>query len=79
MNPFYIVVPCGGLLLGGTILAGMLLYAAEIRTFDDWDLVIRSVLHRLGFAVAPPASLREHHHDEDHTNLINVNGRKDRS
>ncbi|MGJ3239073.1 MAG: hypothetical protein ACFE0Q_10250 [Anaerolineae bacterium] len=56
-NPLLILIPCG---MGGLImfsLTGALIYAAELRTRADWDLVIRSVLHRLGFKVAPPASL----------------------
>ncbi|GAB5493145.1 MAG: hypothetical protein Phog2KO_33600 [Phototrophicaceae bacterium] len=56
-NPLFIVVPCGAIGLGGIALIGTLLYGAEIRTAEDWDLVIRSVLHRLGFSVKPPKSL----------------------
>ena len=79
-NPLFILIPCGLLFLVFLIAGGAFAYAAELRTGDDWDLVIRSVLHRLGFHVQPPKSLmtdielenvegwHHHHHDEEHHN-----------
>ncbi len=79
-DPLLILVPCGIMGLGIVVWVGLLLYAAEIRTRADWDLLIRSVLHRLGFSVQPPESLMddlnldnvdlwhnhsEHHHDSE--------------
>lgn len=77
-NPLFILVPCGLISFGFLLLAGSLLYAAEIKTRADWDLLIRSVLHRLGFSVQPPKSLIDdydlnlenpdmwHNHNEHH-------------
>lgn len=69
-NPLFILVPVGVITFGLLVLASTLLYAAEIKTRDDWDLLIRSILHRLGFAVQPPKSLHDdsdlhiHHHSK---------------
>lgn len=65
-NPFLILIPCGVLIFGMLIIVAFLFFVAEIRTHDDWDLVIRSVLHRLGFSVAPPKNLMDDT-DLDHT------------
>ncbi|MGB7342325.1 MAG: hypothetical protein WBC91_25735 [Phototrophicaceae bacterium] len=71
-NPLLILIPCGLIIMIGLVIAGLLIYAADLRTRDDWDLVIRSVLHRLGFSVAPPKSLMDdsdlelHHHAHSH-------------
>ncbi len=76
-NPLFILIPCGLVFLVFLITGGALAYAAELRTSDDWDLVIRSVLYRLGFKVQPPKSLMKdidledvegwhhHHHDDE--------------
>ncbi len=58
-SPLLILVPCGVVSLGLLIWLGLLLYAAEIKTRDDWDLLVRSILHRLGFSVQPPKSLSD--------------------
>lgn len=63
-NPLYILVPLGlaGLVLLGVFVAFII--SAELTSFEAWDLLIRSVLFRLGFKVNPPKSLA-HEHDED--------------
>lgn len=78
LNPLFVIVPIGIVLFIIIGVIASILYAAEIRTREDWDLVIRSILHRLGFNVAPPASLmndfdsidnpdtwQHHHHTEE--------------
>jgi hypothetical protein len=59
-SPWLILVPCAI----GFLLFLAFIQAAELTTFDDWDLLIRSLLHRLGFQVQPPKSLM-HDHDID--------------
>jgi hypothetical protein len=67
-NPLLILVPLG---IGGIVLVGLLIafiISAELTTFDAWDLLIRSVLFRLGFKVNPPKNLdfEEDEHDHRH-------------
>lgn len=78
INPLLILVPCGigFILFLLTFLA--FIRAAELTTFADWDLLIRSLLHRLGFQIQPPKSLihdhdlsepenwEHHHHNHEH-------------
>lgn len=76
-SPLFILIPCGIIFLLFLVIGGAFAYVAELRTGDDWDLVIRSILHRLGFKVQPPKSLMRdidledvedwHHHDHNHT------------
>jgi hypothetical protein len=64
-NPLYILLPLG---LGGIALLGLFIafiFSAELTTFDAWDLLIRSVLFRLGFNVQPPKSLAHEHNEDD--------------
>jgi hypothetical protein len=61
LSPWLILVPCAI----GFLLFFAFIRAAELTTFDDWDLLIRSLLHRLGFQVQAPKSLM-HDHDHDH-------------
>lgn len=75
-NPLFILIPCGIASIGFIAVFISFIFAAELKTVDDWDLVIRSILHRLGFKVQPPKSLMNdieldnpehwHHHDHDH-------------
>jgi hypothetical protein len=78
LNPLLILVPCGIVFILFLLTAIAFIHSAELRTFDDWDLVIRSILYRLGVQVQPPKSLMheheldlsnpenwEHHHPED--------------
>jgi hypothetical protein len=67
-NPLLILVPLG---IGGIVLPGLLIafiISAELTTFDAWDLLIRSVLFRLGFNVSPPKNLdfEDDEHDHNH-------------
>lgn len=76
-NPLFILLPCGAIFLLLLVIGAVFVYATELRTIDDWDLVIRSILHRLGFNVAPPESLMQdidledvegwHHHHHEHS------------
>lgn len=76
-NPLFILIPCGVIFLIILFMAGLFAYATELRTGDDLDLVVRSVLHRLGFNVEAPKSLMKdinledvegwHHHHHDHS------------
>jgi hypothetical protein len=63
-NPLLILVPLG---IGGIVLIGVFIafiISAELTTFEAWDLLIRSVLFRLGFKVNPPKSLADDEDDE---------------
>jgi len=62
LNPILILVPCGIGFILFLITAIAFIRSAELTTFDDWDLLIRSILFRLGFQVNPPKSLM-HEHD----------------
>lgn len=64
-NPLLILVPLGliGLLLLGLLIAFII--SAELTSFEAWDLLIRSVLFRLGFKVNPPKNLQHDHDEED--------------
>jgi len=62
LNPWLILAPCGIVFVLFLLAFFAFIRAAELTTFEDWDLLIRSVLHRLGFQVQPPKSLI-HDHD----------------
>lgn len=62
LNPWLILAPCGIGFVLFLLTSFAFIRAAELTTFDDWDLLIRSALHRLGFQVQPPKSLI-HDHD----------------
>lgn len=62
INPLLILVPCGIGFILFILTTIAFIYSAELTTFDDWDLLIRSILYRLGFQVQPPKSLI-HEHD----------------
>ena len=66
-NPLFILVPLG---IGGIVLLGLLIafiISAELTSFEAWDLLIRSVLFRLGFKVNPPKKLDFEDEDHDHS------------
>ena len=66
-NPLFVLVPLG---IAGIALIGLFIsfvISAELTSFEAWDLLIRSVLFRLGFKVNPPKSLDdEEEHDHEH-------------
>lgn len=66
VSPLLVLIPLGiiGLLVFGIIT--FLVVVAEFRSWADWDFLIRSVLHRLGFAVAPPEHLADDLDEHDH-------------
>lgn len=65
-NPLFVLVPFG---LAGIALAGLFIsfiISAELTSFEAWDLLIRSILFRLGFKVNPPKSLDDDEHEHEH-------------
>lgn len=77
INPLLILAPFGIAIILFLLLLIAFIHSAEFTSFEDWDLLIRSVLFRLGFQVQPPKSLmhehdlsdpehwEHHHHHED--------------
>ena len=57
INPLLILIPVGLVVSGLVMVILFLVTVGEFRTCADWDFMIRSVLHRLGFKVAPPDNL----------------------